>query len=117
MKVIIAGSRNFEDYNTLSKVCDHLLQNQRKVKIVSGAAADSLGEQYAHEKEFPVKAFPADWTKHGKAAEPIRNEEMAKYDDALIAFWDGKSSGTKSMISLANYYRLKIKVHYFMLEF
>lgn len=59
MKVIIAGCRNFDDYDTLCKVCDHMLQNQGEVEIVSGAAsgADSLGEQYAHERGFAVKYF------------------------------------------------------------
>jgi hypothetical protein len=38
MKVIIAGGRNFDDYNTLCRICDHMLQNQSEVEIVSGAA-------------------------------------------------------------------------------
>lgn len=114
MKVIIAGGRDFDDYDTLSKVCDYMLQNQSEVEIVSGAAngADNLGEQYAHERGYQNKAFPADWNTYGKAAAgPIRNEQMAQYADALIAFWDGQSRGTKNMISLAKQYELKIKIH------
>lgn len=46
----------------------------------------------------PIKVFPADWKTHGKAAGPMRNREMARYADVLIAIWDGKSRGTKNMI-------------------
>lgn len=112
MKVIIAGSRNFTNYKKLSKICDHLLQHQTDIEIVSGTArgADRLGEQYAKEKGYAIKQFPADWNKHGKAAGPKRNQQMANYADALIAFWDGKSRGAKNMIELAKAVNLKIRV-------
>ena len=60
-----------------------------------------------------MKEFKADWVKYGKAAGPIRNEEMAKYADACIVFWDGKSPGAKSMIALAKKYELKLRVIYY----
>lgn len=112
MKVIIAGGRTFNDYNLLCKVCDKTLILQPDIEIVSGTAngADKLGEMYAKEKGYLIKQFHADWDKHGKSAGYKRNEEMAKYGDALIAFWDGKSKGTKHMIDLANEYNLKIKI-------
>ena len=53
---------------------------------------------------------PADWERHGKAAGPIRNAEMADVSDALIAFWDGQSCGTKSMIELAKRKGLQVAV-------
>lgn len=114
MKIIIAGSRDFNDYETLKKVCDFMLSRQDEVEIVSGTArgADLLGERYAKEKGYPIKQFPADWSK-GKGAGYIRNEDMAKYSDALIAFWDGKSKGTEHMINLAKKHGLKVKVQKF----
>lgn len=48
--------------------------------------------------------------KHGKMAGPIRNLEMAKYADGLIAFWDGKSRGTRDMITKAKKERLFLRV-------
>lgn len=112
MKIIIAGCREFNDYNLLCKYCDKALSLQNKIEIVSGTAngADKLGEQYANEKGYNIKKFPADWNKYGKSAGYKRNEEMAKYADALIAFWDTKSKGTKHMIDLANRYKLKVKI-------
>jgi len=115
MKLIIAGSRNFNDYKKLCKICGHLLQNQANIEIISGAArgADQLGEKYASEKGYSIKQFPANWNKYGKAAGPKRNLQMANYSDALIAFWDGKSRGTKNMIELANKRKLNVLIFYY----
>ncbi|UZR93470.1 DUF2493 domain-containing protein [Chondrinema litorale] len=112
MKVIIAGTRYFNDYKLLHKYCNHILQNQQSVEIVSGCAtgADRLGEKYALEKSYSLKKFPADWNNLDKAAGPIRNKEMAEYADALIAFWDGKSKGTLNMIETAKNLKLKVRV-------
>jgi Protein of unknown function (DUF2493). len=112
MKVIIAGGRKFNDYSLLSSVCDHMLQNQEEIEIVSGTAggADRLGERYAEEKGYKLTKFPADWEKFGKGAGYIRNKQMAEYADALIVFWDGESSGTKHMINLAKKEGIKVKI-------
>ena len=111
MKVIIAGSREFDDYEVLRNYCDHVLQNQTDIEIVSGTArgADQLGERYAIERDYKITRFPADWNK-GKSAGYIRNEKMANYADALIAFWNGMSRGTEHMINLAKQYKLKIRI-------
>jgi len=115
MRVIIAGGRSFKDYNRLCSVCDYMLQNQTDIEIVSGTAmgADKLGEQYAQERGHKIARFPAEWDKYGKSAGFKRNEEMAEYADALIAFWDGNSKGTKHMIDLAEKHNLKIKICYY----
>lgn len=112
LKVIIAGSRSFSDYRLLSDKCDKALLRHKEIQIVSGTAkgADSLGERYANDRNYNVIRFPADWDKLGKSAGYIRNEQMAKYADCLIAFWDGKSKGTKHMIDLAIKNNLKVKV-------
>lgn len=112
MKVIIAGGRNFRDYNKLRESCDNILVNQKEVEIVSGTAAgaDTLGERYAQEKGYEVKKFPAQWDLYGKSAGYKRNQQMAEYADGLIAFWDGKSKGTKHMIDIANKMGLKVRV-------
>jgi hypothetical protein len=110
MKVIIAGGRDFDNYNLLQEKCDELI-NSNLTEIVSGRAkgADTLGERYAKEQGFDTKLFPADWKTHGRKAGFIRNKQMADYGEMLIAFWDGKSSGTKNMIENAN--KLGLIVH------
>lgn len=113
-RVIIAGSRDFSDYDFLSCVMDRLLSNyaQEDIQIVCGMAkgADTCGERYAKEHGYKIRYFQADWDRYGTAAGPIRNEEMARNADALVAFWDGKSPGTKSMIQLAQKYNLQIRI-------
>ena len=114
MKIIIAGTRTFTNYQKLKQTCDYFLQDQTNIEIVSGAyyrGADKLGEQYAKERGYKLTKFPADWNKYGKAAGPKRNEQMADYADALIAFWDGKSRGTKNMIDLAEQLGLKLIIN------
>ena len=111
-KVIIAGSRDFTDYALLRSFTDETLAGVEDIEIVSGGArgADALGEQYARERGLSLKVFPAEWKKWGRAAGPIRNAQMADYADALIAFWDGKSAGTRDMIRKAEEKGLQVKV-------
>ena len=116
-RIIVAGGRDFTDYALLSQTLDAVLEKYifYEVQIVSGCCrgADALGEQYAKEHGIPVKRFPADWLAYGKAAGPSRNRKMAEYasegNGMLVAFWDGKSRGTASMIRLAEKYGLQIK--------
>lgn len=55
--------------------------------------------------------YPADWDRHGRSAGPRRNQEMAETSDCLLAFWDGKSKGTRNMIQLALDYGLEVHVY------
>jgi hypothetical protein len=111
-KVIIAGGRDFDDYKLLKESLDFLFQNKENIVIISGKArgADSLGEKYAKEKTLRVEEFPAEWDKYGKSAGYRRNEQMAQNADALVAFWDGVSRGTKHMIDIAKSKKLKIRI-------
>lgn len=72
-------------------------------EVVSGAAKgiDTAGEIWCASKGLPLTRFPADWRKHGRAAGPIRNRQMAEYADALILIWDGKSRGSANMLKTA----------------
>lgn len=114
-RLIVAGSRNFNNYELLKQKCDSLLSQKRlthSIVIVSGTArgADRLGERYAAERGYRVERFPADWDRNGVAAGPIRNSQMAAHADALVAFWDGKSRGTRDMIERAEKHNLPIRV-------
>lgn len=110
MKVIIAGSRDFHDYDI---VLSAIKESQFNIsEVVSGGAngVDAMGEQYAEENNIILKIYPADWKKHGNAAGPIRNKQMAKYADALIAIQKDNSKGTKNMIETALKEGLKVYV-------
>ena len=114
-RVIIAGTRDFSDYQFLRQKCDAILSSKRQdsnIVIISGTArgADRLGEQYARERGYKIERYPADWDNDGHAAGPIRNARMADNADALIAFWDGRSRGTKNMIETAKVKGLAVRV-------
>ena len=98
MKVIIAGSRTFSNYNLLEAEIDNLRLDITEIICGEAKGADSLGKMYAIRHNIPVKSFPAKWDLYGKRAGMIRNQEMGDYADYLIAFWDGQSKGTKHMI-------------------
>lgn len=90
-------------------IYDCLVQYHRKypiTEVFSGKArgVDFLGELWAELFNIPVRPFPADWEKHGKQAGFLRNEEMVKECDRVIAFWDEFSKGTKHTIDLAEKY-------------
>lgn len=117
-RVIIAGSRKFTDYSLLNfyatKVIDKIDTHRYSIRIISGGAngADKLCEKFANEKGYDVARFIPDWGHAGY----VRNAQMARYASEydnygiLIAFWDGKSRGTKYMINLAKKYNLEIHV-------
>ena len=107
-KVLICGSRDYTDYETFSKIAQQILKEYSSIEIISGGArgADALAERFAKEYSYKIQVFPADWDKHGKKAGMIRNNQMIKEiktcdTPIVIAFWDGKSKGTKNTINLA----------------
>lgn len=117
VKVIIAGSQTIYDM----AVVENAIYDSRFLisEVVWGGArgVDELGKKWAEANDVPVKPFPAQWGLFGQPepgkkdpAGMIRNSEMAKYADALIAIWDGKSNGTLDMIVKAHKQKLRIYV-------
>lgn len=113
-RVIVAGSRDFDDYELLRKTLDEILVNMppSNTCIVSGTArgADTLGEQYARERGYKIAPFPANWNKYGKQAGYIRNAQMAEIATHLVAFHDGASRGTAGMIAEASGRGIEIRI-------
>ena len=102
MKVIIAGGRDI----IYKEIVEKAIKESGFVitELISGACptgVDVLGEKWAKENGIKIIRYPANWDKYGRAAGPIRNEQMSEIAEALIAIWDGKSPGTKNMISNA----------------
>ena len=112
MRLIIAGGREFNNYELLEREVLDFIKDEKDITIISGLArgADTLGCKFADSYNLPMVGFAADWKKFGRGAGLKRNKLMAKNADALIAFWDGSSRGTMSMIDYAHELNLKIKV-------
>lgn len=107
-KVIIAGGRDFTDFGYVKGYMATLPPWLEVTEVVCGMAqgADECGHRWAQYNNIPVKKFPADWATFNKRAGPLRNLQMAEYADGLIAFWDGKSTGTADMIMQAKHHGL-----------
>lgn len=118
-RIIICGGLSFHDNDLFGTYVDDIIQQFPNCEIISGHArgADTLGEEYAKQHNIPLKVFPAEWNKYGKAAGPIRNGQMLKYaiaeDAMVIAFWDGHSRGTKNMLDQARRAGVECKIVYY----
>jgi predicted Rossmann fold nucleotide-binding protein DprA/Smf involved in DNA uptake len=132
MKVIITGSRDI--INPLQAVAKAINASgwlMQITEVVSGTARgiDRAGERWAEDNQVKLKTFPAVWNdlsgsdgmpvvervkgtrKYNAVAGHNRNQKMAAYSDALVAIWDGVSSGTKNMIDTATKEGLKVYVY------
>lgn len=107
----IIGSRTFFDYDLLKNV----LQKHYISQIVSGGArgADSLAIRYAIEASIPYIEFIPDYKKYRKKAPFVRNKLIVNASDIIIAFWDGKSTGTKHSLDYAK----KLAIKSIVIEF
>lgn len=112
MKIIIAGSREFSDYELLKNKMNEFTVGLKGITVVSGGAkgADKLGERWAREHGHDCYVYKADWIQYGKSAGFIRNKAMIEVGDMVVAFWDGKSPGTLHTIELARKNGLKVQV-------
>lgn len=121
-KLIVAGPRNFTDYEAVRREVAAILLPlpllHSDIQIVSGACdrgiitftredgtnvcgADGLGERFAQDCGYSVRSFPAEWIKYGKSAGPLRNRQMCNYADACIVFGNGTTRGSKDMADVA----------------
>ena len=110
MKVLVCGGRNFDDALTLGSWLGGIHKDHGISMLIHGDAngADRMAAKFAEWKGIPVKAYPADWQKHGKAAGPIRNRQMLDEGkpDLVVAFAGGR--GTANMIEQARKAGVKV---------
>jgi hypothetical protein len=107
-RVIVTGSRCFNDFGFLKQELDKLFNENeefvgKEIKIISGVAlgTDALAIDYADKHKLTKILFPANWKRFSRVAGFLRNEDMLSVATHLIVFWDGKSSGTYHMIEIA----------------
>lgn len=112
-RVIICGSRTWDDDQIIDVIVSGLAQEYAPLVVIHGAApgADSMAEESAHVdqvrgRNVDVVPFPADWNRHGRAAGPLRNQQMLEdgKPDWVIAFTDNleASRGTRDMVRRAH---------------
>jgi len=115
----VVGSRSFHDYEVLEYEIDKIFKGKRlaepnrRMCIVSGGArgADRLAKRYADEHlGVHYIEYKPDWEAHGKRAGFMRNVEIVKDSHMVLAFWNGKSKGTKHTMGLAQSLNRRLKV-------
>lgn len=101
MKVLICGSRSITDLKQIERAVRE--SGFEISEIISGGAkgVDSLAEEFAAAKHIPTRVIKPDWKTYGRRAGIVRNLEMVRAADAVIAIWDGVSRGTRSSIDFA----------------
>jgi len=104
MIIAVSGSRDFNDEKF---ICNEINKYYTKDKDIIHVG-DCKGVDYVVRKNFECKVFYADWNKHGLAAGPIRNSELLKGSDILIAFLKQGSKGTLNCIKSAQKLGIKI---------
>lgn len=113
MRILVCGSRTFSDQDAMTCFLHGWLDVAATV-LIHGAAkgadtmAAAIAEHYSAATGDPIAIwpYPADWRQHGKAAGPIRNQQMLTEGkpDVVIAFVDKplvESLGTYDMVSRA----------------
>lgn len=118
MNVMVTGSRDWpaDEWPKIYDVLDRLAAHAPEgMTLLHGEAAgpDSWADEWAAGtwETVEVKRFPPDYERYGASAPHVRNDEMLKLADIVIAFWDGKSRGTKSVIEKAKKRNLAFEVY------
>lgn len=101
MIILVSGSRNYPDKEqAMSVLRDNITQDDTVIHGDCPNSPDIWATDLAIELGATIKAYPADWDTHGRAAGPIRNEQMVKDCEFAVVFWDGKSKGTRNVMKL-----------------
>ena len=94
MKVAVIGSRSI-----ISFALEDFLP-EGVTEIVSGGAkgVDTVARNYANANGLLLTEFLPDYKRFGRVAPLKRNDLIVEYADMVLAFWDGKSTGTEYVI-------------------
>jgi hypothetical protein len=121
-RVLITGSRDWDKPEAITKALDLMHQamveaNSKRIDtvtlepelywftLVHGACptgADKIADDWGKEKGVRIERHPAQWNEHGKAAGPIRNQQMVdKGALVVLGFPRGQSKGTRGCLKMA----------------
>jgi hypothetical protein len=110
MRIGIVGSRGFPDLQAVRRYVATLPPD---TVIVTGGAqgVDMVAESEARLRSLSVVVIPAQWDRYGNKAGPLRNTELVRAIDRLVAFWDGESTGTRHAIAVAEQAKVPVVVY------
>ena len=107
MRVAVIGSRAI----TVENLQDYLQEGT--TKIISGGAkgVDTCAREYAASNNIPLTEFKPEYDRYGRGAPLKRNITIIEKADIVLAFWDGKSRGTKYVIDACEERQIPVKVY------
>ncbi|MBP3914464.1 SLOG family protein [Clostridium sp.] len=127
MKIIISGSKLFDDYKLFSNKFIKILKDIESdvadkkiglsdIEIFTGCSkgTDKLARQFAENNNIQLKVFHAEWNILGKAAGDVRNEKMISHainsndNSVLVVFWDGMCKDSEKFIKLGHKNNIKV---------
>lgn len=112
MRILVCGSRDYCNPNKVHEILKRYEDQNPTVIQGEARGADKCGKLAAQVLGYPVECYAADWHRFKKAAGAIRNQQMLDSGvDLVLAFWDGKSTGTKDMMSKARKAGVEVKVY------
>lgn len=111
MRILVCGSRDFDDRERLYKLLDAFIPIVEVIIEGEAKGADTLAKEWAEEREIIVMGFPANWKQWGRAAGPMRNRQMIEEGkpDLVIAFPSKllhNTKGTKDMVNQARHFKI-----------
>lgn len=111
MRILVTGSRNWDDLEKMIEAIAPYDDCQGRHVLIHGAArgADTMAANIASSLGWDVESYPADWDKHGRSAGPIRNQQMVDLGaDICLAFPLGESRGTRHCMKIAEKAGIKV---------
>jgi len=122
MRILVCGDRNWIDRTHMMNILDDTFNSGDTLIYGCCRGADNIAYDILRQYKTPtgdmdinIKPFPADWDKYGKAAGPIRNQQMIDEGkpDIVLAFHNNiaKSKGTMDMIKRANAAGIEVRIY------
>ena len=103
LKVLVTGGRHWDYQEEIERTLDRIHQDIGVILLIHGNAkgVDSLASDWAEKNNINTDVYPALWSKYGKKAGPIRNQQMLDEGrpDIVMAFPGSK--GTNDMVRRA----------------
>jgi hypothetical protein len=103
MRLAVVGTRTFAGEDVLTSYLDRYRARHGELVIISGGArgADRMAADYARRHGLELVVFRPDWVANGRRAGALRNRRIVDAADALVAFWDEASLGTRISLDMA----------------
>lgn len=106
MRLLVTGSRDWDDWKIIETAIRHATAGitRTSVTVVHGDApgADVIADHVAQQMSMHVEPHPADWTRLGRSAGPIRNVAMVRLGaDVCLCFAASWASGSGATARMA----------------